>query len=78
MQKKSFTKSQVEALLIEKGIDKVIVSRSTLVQVLNISYKTIYNASRNGELPEMDRGIYSFADVCCWLTSKPRYLKSLV
>ena len=73
-----FTKSQVEALLLEKGIDKVIVSRSTLVKVLNISYKTIYNASKNGELPEIDRCIYALNDVCCWLVSNPRFLKALV
>lgn len=73
-----FTKHQVESLLVEKGIEKPIVSRSTLIKVLNISYRIIYNANRKGELPEIDRGIYALNDVCCWLVSNPRFLKKLV
>lgn len=72
------TKGQVESLLANKGVDKQIVSRSTLASVLNLSNRVIYNASKKGDLPEIDRGIYALNDICCWLISNPRYLKSLV
>lgn len=51
-----------------------IMSNTVVADIVGVSKRTVYNATRDGKLPTIDKCTYAIDDVAKWLFANQRYI----
>lgn len=69
----SFTKKSVEEFLRNRGACGIITAHG-IATILNVGYRVIKDAERNGEFKSIDKCTYRLEDLIDWIMKNPRFI----